>query len=271
MDASNDSEPGSDPVTPLGDLRPSEKKALGEFRTKLEEAIITNRLFSKPAHRHHRHDKSKTRVANACSPDLCVLEPSPDKDEDLKFNISLWGIPLLPSKGHEGSDAVLLKFLQAREFRVSEAFHMLRSTLRWRRAFGADDILFEDLELPELNSAAYMDGTDKYGHPICYNVYGVFRDKELYEKAFGNEERREMFVRWRIRFMEEGIKQLSFKQGGVGSMLQIIDLKNSLSHSMKELRTTTKKVVTILQDNYPEFAEKTVRNVALEFPILSCV
>nr|CAD1820875.1 unnamed protein product [Ananas comosus var. bracteatus] len=212
MDASNDSEPGSDPVTPLGDLRPSEKKALAEFRTKLEEAIITNRLFSKLAHRHHRHDKSKTRVANACSPDFCMLEPSPDKDEDLK-NISLWGIPLLPSKGHEDTDAVLLKFLQAREFRVSEAFHMLRRTLRWRRGFGADDILFEDLELPELNSAAYMDGTDKYGHPICYNVYGVFRDKELYDKAFGNEERRERFVQWRIRLMEEGIKQLSFKQG----------------------------------------------------------
>ncbi|XP_073012481.1 patellin-4-like [Typha latifolia] len=232
----------------LDDLKPWERRALLEFRSRLEESILTNQLF-RPQ---HHHEKSKARVANAYYPEEC------DANEDDPKAVSLWGIPLLPSLGHEGTDVILFKFLQARDLRVSDALDMLQRALRWRREHRVDGILEEDLGFPELsNSAAYMDGVDKDGHPVCYNVHGVFKDKDLYRESFGNEEGRERFVRWRVQFMEKGIKELSFKPGGVGSMLQIIDLKDSLSHSM-ELRATTKKLVSILQDNYPEFVAKNI-------------
>ncbi|MCD7455266.1 hypothetical protein HAX54_027569 [Datura stramonium] len=36
---------------------------------------------------------------------------------------------------------------------------------------------------------AYMHGFDREGHPVCYNAYGVFKDKEMYERIFGDEEK----------------------------------------------------------------------------------
>jgi len=47
-------------------------------------------------------------------------------------SVFVWGVPL-----------ILLKFLQARDFKVSEAFTMLKNTIRWRKRFGADNILEE--------------------------------------------------------------------------------------------------------------------------------
>ncbi|XP_010935907.2 patellin-6 [Elaeis guineensis] len=223
------------------DLRPCEKKALHEFRARVEEAIVGTQQLVKPSGR----EKSKSRVA-------CGVE-------DLR-EVSLWGIPLLPSHGHEGTDVILLKFLRAREFKVSDAFAMLQKTLRWRREFGADNILEdEDLGLAELDDAAYVNGTDKEGHPVCYNICGAFKDKDLYRKTFGSKQRRDSFLRWRVGFMEKGIQQLSFKPGGAGSLLlQVIDLKDSCGPDMKELRSATKKVVSVLQDNYPEFVVKNI-------------
>ncbi|KAG1361518.1 patellin-6 [Cocos nucifera] len=222
------------------DLRPCEKKALHEFRARVEDAIVSTQQLVKPSGR----EKSKSRVA-------CGVE-------DLR-EVSLWGIPLLPSQGHEGTDVILLKFLRAREFKVSDAFAMLQKTLRWRREFEADNILEEeDLGVPTLDDAAYVNGTDREGHPVCYNICGAFKDKDLYRKTFGSKERRQRFLRSRVRFMENGIQQLRFKPGGPGSLLQVIDLKDSCGPDMKELRSATKKVVSVLQDNYPEFV---VRNI----------
>jgi hypothetical protein len=53
-------------------------------------------------------------------------------------------VSLLPSKGNEGIDVVLLKFLRAREFKVNEAFEMLKKTLKWRKEMKIDSILDED-------------------------------------------------------------------------------------------------------------------------------
>ncbi|XP_008805237.1 patellin-4-like [Phoenix dactylifera] len=237
-------------VDPPEDLRPCERRALHEFRARLEDAIVSNQQLVKASGR----EKSKSRVA-------CSADPTEDPREE-----SLWGIPLLPSQGHEGTDVILLKFLRAREFKVSDAFAMLQKTLRWRREFGADSILEEEMGLPELEDAADVNGTDREGHPVCYSICGAFKDKDLYRRTFGSKERREKFVRWRVRFVEKGIQELSFKPGGAGSLLQVIDLKDSCSPDMKELRSATKKLVSVLQDNYPEFVVKNIFiNVSLRY------
>ncbi|KAJ4966625.1 hypothetical protein NE237_018474 [Protea cynaroides] len=158
-----------------------------------------------------------------------------EEAEEVNVDISLWGVPLLPSKGAEGTDVILLKFLRARDFKVNDAFEMLMNTLQWRKEFKIDSILDEDLG-SDLNSVAYMNGVDRKGHPVCYNIYGL---------------------------MEEGIQKLDFKQGGVSSILQFTDLKNSPGPSKKELRISTKQAVGLLQDNYPEFVP---RNIFINVP-----
>jgi hypothetical protein len=153
---------------------------------------------------------------------------------------------------------VLLKFLRAREFKVKEAMAMLRSAVLWRKRFGIDALLDADLAFPELEKVVFYRGADRESHPVCYNVYGEFQDKDLYEKAFGDEEKRERFLKWRIQLLERGIlSQLDFAPSGICSMVQVTDLKNSPPMLGKH-RAVTRQAVALLQDNYPEFIAKKV-------------
>ncbi|XP_072954065.1 patellin-4 [Typha angustifolia] len=189
--------------------------------------------------------------------------PEPKEVEVVDKEVCLWGVPLFPSKGFESTDVVLLKFLRARDFKVKEAFEMLQNALQWRKEWKIDEILDEDTLETDLGAACYMDGVDREGHPVCYNVSGFFEDSELYHKTFGSEEGRKKFLRWRVQVMEKGIKKLDFKPSGVASLLQVTDLKNSPGLSKKELRTAMKQVVELLQDNYPEFV---ARNIVINVP-----
>ncbi|KAG8068571.1 hypothetical protein GUJ93_ZPchr0005g15090 [Zizania palustris] len=168
----------------------------------------------------------------------------------------IWGVPLVGDDEH--TDTVLLKFLRAREFKVKEAMAMLKAAVLWRKRFGIDAVLGADLGLPELENVVFYRGADREGHPVCYNVYGEFQDKELYEKAFGDEEKRERFLKWRIQLLERGIReQLDFSSSGICSMVQVTDLKNSPPMLGKH-RAVTRQALALLQDNYPEFIAKKV-------------
>lgn len=171
--------------------------------------------------------------------------------------VSIWGVPLLHD---ERSDVILLKFLRARDFKVKDAFAMLKSTVRWRKEFGIDELLEQDLG-NDLEKAVFMQGVDKEGHPVCYNVYGEFQNKELYAKLFSDEEKRQNFLRWRIQFLEKSIRKLDFSQGGISTIVQVNDLKNSPGPGKWELRQATKQALHLLQDNYPEFVAKQANNL----------
>lgn len=287
----------------LSDLKESEKKALAELKAKVEEAILENSIFkkeeekaakkeeAKPAEgtkevkeepgkdaeaevKQEGEEKEKADAEKEKPSQVDEEKPASDAEknksdvvveeevEEINKDISIWGVPLLPSKGSESTDVVLLKFLRARDFKVNEAFEMLRSTLKWRKESKIDSILDEELG-SDLSSVAYMNGIDREGHPVCYNIYGVFEDDELYQKTFGTEEKREQFLRWRIQLMEKGIQKLNLQPGGVVSLLQINDLKNSPGPSKKDLRVATKQAVALLQDSYPEFV---ARNVFINVP-----
>ncbi|KAK5785556.1 hypothetical protein PVK06_040152 [Gossypium arboreum] len=103
-----------------------------------------------------------------------------------------------------------------------------------------------------------MHGFDKEGHPVCYNVFGEFRNKELYQKTFSDEEKRQNFLRWRIQFLEKSIRKLDFRPGGICTIVQVNDLKNSPGPAKWELRQATKQALHLLQDNYPEFVARQV-------------
>lgn len=172
----------------------------------------------------------------------------------LADEVSIWGVPLLKD---DRSDVILLKFLRARDFKARDAFAMLKNTISWRREFKIDDLLGEELG-DDLEKVVFMHGLDKDGHPVCYNVYGEFQNKDLYQKTFGDEERRTRFLRWRIQFLERTIRKLDFTPGGISTVFQVSDLKNSPGPGKRELRLATKQALQILQDNYPEFVAKQV-------------
>ncbi|XP_059630956.1 patellin-3 isoform X2 [Cornus florida] len=168
--------------------------------------------------------------------------------------VSIWGVPLLKD---DRSDVILLKFLRARDFKVKDAFVMLKNTFFWRKQFGIDTLIDEDLG-DDLEKVVFMHGLDKDGHPVCYNVYGEFQNKELYQKTFADEEKRTKFLRWRIQFLERSIRKLDFSSGGVCTIFQVSDLKNSPGPGKRELRQATRQALQLLQDNYPEFVVKQV-------------
>lgn len=213
----------------LHNLKPTEKKALQELKEKLT-----------------------TAAAGGNAPS----------------DASMWGIPLLPiATTTEKSDVILLKFLRARDFRVQDSLNMLLKCLTWRKDFGADNIVEEDLGFKDLEGVvAYMNGYDKQGHPVCYNAYGVFKDKEMYEKIFGDNEKLKKFLRWRVQVLERGIKMLHFKPGGINSIIQVTDLKDM---PKRELRVASNHILSLFQDNYPEMvARKIFINVPWYFSML---
>ncbi|PHT52177.1 Patellin-1 [Capsicum baccatum] len=181
-----------------------------------------------------------------------VQPPAPAPEE-----VSIWGIPLLAD---ERSDVILLKFLRARDFKVKDAFAMLKSVVSWRKEFNIDQLLEEDLSGLGLEKVVYNHGVDKEGHPVCYNAFGAFQDNELYQNTFADKEKMNKFLRWRIQFMEKSIRNLDFSPDGICTFVQVIDLKNSpgLYLFKKELRQATNRALQLLQDNYPEFVAKQV-------------
>ncbi|XP_021911969.1 patellin-3-like [Carica papaya] len=206
----------------VADLSEFEKKALLEFKQLVQEALNTQEEVKLETH-------------------------SPEE-------FSTWGIPLLKD---DRSDVILLKFLRARDFKPKDAFIMIKNTIQWRKDFGIEELVDEDLG-DDLDKVVFMHGHDKDGHPVCYNVYGEFQNKELYQKTFSDEEKRMKFLRWRIQFLERSIRKLDFSPGGVCTIFQVNDLKNSPGPGKRELRLATKQALHILQDNYPEFVAKQV-------------
>ncbi|XP_051124204.1 patellin-3-like [Andrographis paniculata] len=171
--------------------------------------------------------------------------------------VSIWGIPLLAD---ERSDVILLKFLRARDFKVAAAFAMLKSVVAWRKSFKIDELLEEEGLGEGLEKVVYTHGVDKEGHPVCYNAFGEFHDKELYSNTFADAEKRAKFLRFYIQFLEKNIRKLDFSPEGICTIVQITDLKNSpgLILFKKELRQATNQALQLLQDNYPEFVAKQV-------------
>ncbi|KAL3845665.1 hypothetical protein ACJIZ3_003068 [Penstemon smallii] len=190
----------------------------------------------------------------AASPEAEEKEKTPPPPPE---EVSIWGIPLLAD---EKSDVILLKFLRARDFKVKEAFTMLKNVVSWRKEFKIDELLEEENIGEGLEKVVYIHGVDKEGHPVCYNSFGEFQDKELYSNTFADGEKRAKFLRWYIQFLEKNVRKLEFSPEGTCTIVQVTDLKNSpgLILSKKELRQATNQALQLLQDNYPEFVAKQV-------------
>ncbi|CAN1235550.1 PATL3 [Linum perenne] len=252
----------------VSDLSDLERKALDEFRKLVQEALDSGSFTTADAAKEENLTSASTVIPEGKetedqSSDVSTevnIPPVEKANEDpataaAAAEVSIWGIPLLKD---DRSDVVLLKFLRARDFKTKEALTMLKSTIRWRKEFKIDELVEEDLGCDDLEKVVFMNGHDRDCHPVCYNVFGEFQNKELYQKTFADDEKRTKFLRWRIQFLEKSIRSLDFRPGGVSTIFQVNDLKNSPGPGKKELRLATKQALQLLQDNYPEFVAKQV-------------
>ena len=80
----------------------------------------------------------------------------------------------------------------------------------------------------------FSHGHDKEGHPVYYNVFGEFEDKELHNKTFWDEEKRNKLIRWMIQSLEKSVRSLDFSPTGISTIVQVNDLKNSPGLSKRE-------------------------------------
>lgn len=213
-----------------------------------DEAATSSAKAGEEEPKKAEEDKEKESSA-AAEAEAAAAEPTPEPEE-----VYIWGIPLL---GDERSDVILLKFLRARDYKVKDAFTMIKNTVRWRKDFGIDTLIEEDLG-SDWDKVVFTHGVDKEGHSVCYNVFGEFQSKELYQNTFGDEEKRSKFIKWRIQFLEKSIRKFDFDPKGISTIVQVNDLKNSPGLFKREHNQVTNQALQLLQDNYPEFVAKQV-------------
>ncbi|XP_059432600.1 patellin-3-like [Corylus avellana] len=230
-------------------------EAIEETIVAVSSSVLQEQPPPPPA-KDEEDQKAASASATASPPEAEEQDAKADSSAPLPpEEVSIWGIPLLAD---ERTDVILLKFLRARDFKVKDAFAMIKNTVRWRNEFGIDELLEEEEQGSDLQKVVFMHGSDKEGHPVCYNVYGEFQNKEMYQKTFSDEEKRQKFLKWRIQFLERSIRKLDFSPGGVCTIVQVNDLKNSPGPGKWGLRQATKQALQLLQDNYPEFVAKQV-------------
>lgn len=169
--------------------------------------------------------------------------------------VSIWGIPLLED---ERSDVILLKFLRARDFKVKEAFTMLKNTVQWRKENKIDDLVSEDLEGSEFEKLVFTHGVDKQGHVVIYSSYGEFQNKEI----FSDKEKLSKFLKWRIQFQEKCVRSLDFSPEAKSSFVFVSDFRNAPGLGQRALWQFIKRAVKQFEDNYPEFVAKEVKKLA---------
>ncbi|KAL3513477.1 hypothetical protein ACH5RR_026194 [Cinchona calisaya] len=235
----------------VADLSDLQRKALEELKSLIQE-VLNTRTFTTPLTQkaqetpYHSSSEAITQEAEEAGKSSEVTS--------LPEKVSIWGVPLMED---DRTDLILLKFLRARDFDVRKAFVMLKNTIIWRKEYNVDGLIDEELG-DDLEKVVFMHGHDKEGHPVCYNVYGEFQNKDLYNKTFADEEKRRRFLRWRIQFLERSVRKLDFRPGGINTIFQVSDLKNSPGPGKRELRIATRQALQLLQDNYPEFVAKQV-------------
>ncbi|CAL5438734.1 unnamed protein product [Camellia sinensis] len=149
---------------------------------------------------------------------------------------SMWAISLLSND--DKSNVILLKFLRARDFRVTDSLQMLLKCLQWRKDFEADTILDEDLGFKELEGVVVICTIlIEKGTLFVTMLIGVFKVKDMYERIFGDDEKLQKFIRWRVQVLERGIKLLHFKPGGINSIIQVTDLKDMPKGELRVAQT----------------------------------
>ncbi|CAN0852780.1 PATL3, partial [Linum grandiflorum] len=185
---------------------------------------------------------------------LLIDEKSPSPD------IYFCGVRLQLDAIDDKTDVILLKFLRAKDFEVQDAFNMLSSAILWRKGYGIDKLHLEDEDdeySDIVGRSFFMSGQSREGHPVLYTVCGEFHDMEVFNKAFSNEANTQRFWKWKITFIEKIMRKLDFSDGGISSILHVLNMENcwSLDETALEALKWTNR---FLFDYYPNFVDRQI-------------
>jgi len=129
---------------------------------------------------------------------------------------------------------------------ADKARTMLVDTLKWRESFKVDSLAIEDFPTEVFGGLGHIYGTDKTGHPITYNLYGGGQDLKA---IFSDTDR---FLRWRVAFMEKGVKLLDFRT--IDSLTQVHDYEGvTMSSRDENSKKAASEATKLFSDYYPEF------------------
>ncbi|KAG7094001.1 hypothetical protein E1B28_007630 [Marasmius oreades] len=180
-----------------------------------------------------------------------IFEAAYSEKKDAKTTpITLWGVEIDPNNPlNAKTSVVLMKFLRARNLNPSAAHDMLLATLRWRDEFNVEAACQEIFPEDVFGQIGKIYGKDKEGRPVVYNVYGGNKD---IKKVFGDVDR---FLRWRVAFMEKGLKSLDFET--VDQQIQVHDYEGvSMTSRDANSKNAASQASSIFGAHYPELLYK---------------
>ncbi|XP_028091767.1 patellin-1-like [Camellia sinensis] len=114
----------------------------------LEKSRIVKEIAPKPKEKSPKSEVVEKEIAEIAK---IEITNSPPKE------ISIWGVPLLKDNR---TDVILLKFLQAIDFKVRGALAILKNIILWRKEFNIDALIDEDLS-EDLEKVVFMHCFDK--------------------------------------------------------------------------------------------------------------
>lgn len=166
-------------------------------------------------------------------------------------HLRIWGVDLYGIGGREMSTTqkvVLLKFLRSRDFDVDRAAAKLMKTLQWRKSFDVANITKESFP-KELEGLCYNYGKDRCGRPVQYNIYANLDPAVL----LADEESTRMFIRYRVKFMEETIaEQLDF-DNGIEDIVHVHDYSGvALMRMDINFKSAMQRIIRVFGAYYPE-------------------
>jgi len=124
---------------------------------------------------------------------------------------------------------------------------MIQATIKWRIEFKAAETVHESFPEDVFGGFGYVEGKDKEGRPITYNVYGPNKASQL-TAIFSDLDR---FLRWRVALMEKGLRQVDFET--VDSLVQVHDYDGvSLTSRDAASKEAATQATKLFQDHYPE-------------------
>jgi len=156
--------------------------------------------------------------------------------------------------GKMPDDAVMLRFLRARDCNLEKAFEMLRNTLHWRRQHHVDTIL--QTWTPPTELMEYYPGGwhkhDKDGRPIYLIRLGTMDIKGLLRSV-----REDGFVKQVVSINEEGLKKCEEATRIFGkpvtSWTCLCDLDGlSMRHLWRPGVRAMLNIIEVVEANYPE-------------------
>ncbi|CBJ28570.1 Phosphatidylinositol transfer protein PDR16 [Ectocarpus siliculosus] len=146
-----------------------------------------------------------------------------------------YGLPL--------DDAVLVRYLRAREGSIEKAAAMLTATLEWRREFGFPEVFSKEMDVIRKENSTgknYVSGFDSHGRPIL-----VLRPRcENTTDHDGN-------IKHIVYQLERTRAILQRTSDGLGKACVIIDYVGFTLRNAPKMKTSM-ATLNILQNHYPE-------------------